>query len=73
MVANHTPILICIMRPHRQHFMNALIVMSQHRINHITITLWLDDVEKRMECSISIPQRECGIIGKVFSQVNILV
>ena len=53
--------------------MNALIVMREHRINHFTIPARLNNIEKRMQSAVCIPQRKGRVIGVIFRLMNILV
>ena len=47
-IANHTPVLVAIMRPNGQQSVNALLAVFQHRSHHIGIALRLQKIEQRM-------------------------
>ncbi|MNE59057.1 hypothetical protein D3C80_1541290 [compost metagenome] len=50
------------MRPNRKHSLSALLLMSQHRKNHVGISFSLHQIEKRMQSPIGIPQRKSRVI-----------
>ena len=73
MIACHTPSLICHKAPDGQHMVHTLLLMGYHRLDHIRITVWLYKPEKRMESTISIPDREYGIIVKILCDMYITI
>ncbi len=60
-------------RPDRQHMVNALVIMRQHRVYHIRGTFLLQDGEQRMECPVGVPEREGCIVGEIAGCVDILI
>ena len=61
------------MRPYRQCVVDALLVVLQHRFDHVGVAFAVDDVVEGHQGAVRIPQREDGVIGKAFGLVDVLV
>src|SRR5690606_30791286 len=72
-VADHAPVYVCIVAPHGQHFVHALVVVFQHGAHHVRIALRLNDVEEGMQGAIGVPEGEGGVVGKTFGAVVQLI
>ncbi len=55
MIAAHTPVIIRIMRPNRQHLKHTLIIVSHHGGDNICIAGWINEIQQRMKRSKGIP------------------
>ncbi len=73
MVADHTPVFVGIMAPYGQHMMHALVVMGQHRFDHVVVPFRLNDVEQGMQRPVGVPERENSVVGEFVGSMDILV
>ena len=61
------------MAPDRQHSVDALLVMCDHRFYHILFLLRLHQREERMLCPVCIPEGEYRVVVESFSLVYAVV
>ena len=73
MVADHTPGLVAIERPDREHLLYALIIMRQHRVGDIGVYILMHKVEPGMQGTVGVPQRQGCIVRETFSLFDVLV
>ena len=73
MIPSHTPTLVSHKAPHRQEVMNALLLVSNHRLYHIGVATGLEQSEQRMFCTVGVPKREDGIVGEAIGLMYVSV
>ena len=73
MVAAHAPVFVGHVAPDRQHVQDVLVVMGQHGLDHVTVTVRLEQCEERMLCPVGVPKGENSVVRESFSLVDLMV
>ena len=73
MVADHAPVLVGVVTPHRQHRVHALVEVGQHAGDHVGIALGLDEIQQWVQRAVGIPQRKNRVVGEALRLVDVLV
>ena len=72
-IADHAPGLVALQRPDRQQMIDALVVMGQHRVDHVGVALGLNQGEQRMLGAIGVPERKDRVVGEALGAMDVLV
>src|SRR5580704_4695799 len=51
----------------------TLVIMREHGADHIRVTMWLEDIEQRVQGAMSVPQREGRVVDESVRLMDHLV